>query len=179
MSHATSLGPCLRALSLLAAVALSGCASLTTAPQTTASRAPDGYAQLPQARPEVVSYALSLQGTPYRYGGSSPREGFDCSGFVYHVYSQDGLRLPRTSSEMARTLLAISAEQLRPGDLVFFNTSGRPFSHVGVYIGNNQFVHAPSRRGQHVKISNLNETYWKARLEGFRRPESPRQIAAR
>lgn len=117
----------------------------------------------------VVSYALSLQGTPYRYGKSSPQEGFDCSGFVKHVYEKQGIFLPRTSREMANNLKKIPVEEIYPGDLLFFNTT-RPNSHVGIYIGSENFVHAPSQRSGKVMVSSLKNSYWRKHLGGARRP---------
>jgi|GEM_PF-910160 len=117
----------------------------------------------------VVSYALSLQGTPYRYGKSSPQEGFDCSGFVKHVYEKQGIFLPRTSGEMANSLKTISVDEINPGDLLFFNTT-RPNSHVGIYIGKENFVHAPSQRSGRVMVSSLKNSYWRKHFGGARRP---------
>ncbi|MGZ5619958.1 MAG: C40 family peptidase, partial [Methylobacter sp.] len=104
-----------------------------------------GCASAPEAKHIVdysptVSYALSLQGAPYRYGKSSPEEGFDCSGFVKHVYERQGIRLPRTVQGMAQSLAQVPKDDLHSGDLVFFNTDGRPFSHVGIYINNDNFI---------------------------------------
>lgn len=120
--------------------------------------------------PPVINYALSLQGVPYRYGKSSPQEGFDCSGFIKHVYERQGIALPRTTREMARALPPISIHDLSSGDLVFFNTNGRPFSHVGLYISDNNFIHAPSQRTGKVLVSSLNNQYWRQHLIGARRP---------
>lgn len=120
--------------------------------------------------PPVVNYALSLQGVPYRYGKASPREGFDCSGFIKHVYEHQGIALPRTTREMAQVLPPVSIHQLNSGDLVFFNTNGYPFSHVGLYISDNNFIHAPSQRTGKVLVSSLNNQYWRQHLIGARRP---------
>lgn len=118
---------------------------------------------------EVVMSALGLLGVPYRYGGSDPASGLDCSGLVQHaVRSALGLQLPRQSEAMSRTGMAVDLGQLQPGDLVFFNTLGRPFSHVGVYVGDQQFVHAPARRGR-VRIEPLTQPYWRERFDGARR----------
>ncbi|CAL1241341.1 C40 family peptidase [Candidatus Methylocalor cossyra] len=127
----------------------------------------------PPARPSylspLVSYALSLRGTPYVWGGASPEEGFDCSGFVQHVYRRHGIRLPRTAREMAEVLPPLDSRSRRPGDLVFFNTTGEPYSHVGIYIGNDDFVHASSAKGQ-VIVSRLDKPYWWEHFLGVRRP---------
>ncbi|HYE34867.1 C40 family peptidase [Methylocaldum sp.] len=120
----------------------------------------------------VVRYALSLQGAPYRYGAESPREGFDCSGFVKHVYERHGVRLPRTAHQIAAAVPRIDSRNRQPGDLVFFNTTGQPFSHVGIYVGNDSFVHSSSVRGQ-VIVSSLERPYWWDRFLGVRRPSFP------
>ncbi len=118
----------------------------------------------------TVSYALSLQGRPYRYGKSSPEEGFDCSGFVKHVYERQGILLPRSAQEMAQSLTQVSKDDLHSGDLVFFNTNGKPFSHVGIYVDNDNFIHAPSRRSGKVLVSSLKNRYWSDRFSCARRP---------
>lgn len=119
---------------------------------------------------KVVDYALSLQGAPYRPGKASPEEGFDCSGFIAHVYRTHGVPLPRTSRDMALTLPTVEPRQRRPGDLLFFDTGGKPYSHVGLYVGDNRFVHAPSSRTGRVMVSNLYQPYWWQRFTGVRRP---------
>ncbi|MGH8663557.1 MAG: C40 family peptidase [Burkholderiales bacterium] len=125
-------------------------------------------AYMEQAR-EVIFYALSLVGIRYRWGGSSPQTGFDCSGLVSHVYRQiAGMVLPRDSYAMARLGTPIPLEELRPGDLVFFNTMRRPFSHVGIYLGERRFLHAPSA-GKAVNIVDMTEAYWAKRYNGARR----------
>jgi cell wall-associated NlpC family hydrolase len=135
-----------------------------------------GCASTPEIKPQIqtqqplIDYALSLQGTPYRYGKETPEEGFDCSGFVKHVYGRQGIRLPRTVQEMASTLPQISQYDLRTGDLVFFNTSGKTYSHVGIFINHDKFIHAPSRRTGRVLVSSMNNSYWRKRFVGVRRP---------
>ena len=118
----------------------------------------------------TVNYALSLQGTPYQYGKSSPEEGFDCSGFVKHVYQHQGISLPRTTQGMAQSLIQVPRNDLHSGDLVFFNTNGKPFSHVGIYINNDDFIHAPSERTGKVLVSSLKNRYWGNRFSCARRP---------
>lgn len=121
---------------------------------------------------EVALYAMSLADTPYRYGGNSVENGFDCSGFVQHVYLNTmGTRLPRTSAEMSRIGLNLETGQLRPGDLVFFNTRKKPFSHVGIYVGDERFVHSPSS-GRAIMVSSMREDYWRSRYNGARRVTS-------
>lgn len=118
---------------------------------------------------DVAVYALSLSDTPYRYGGNTPESGFDCSGFVRHVYKHTlGLSLPRTSHEMSRVGEPQKTSRLQPGDLVFYNTLHRAYSHVGIYIGEGKFVHSP-RAGSSVRVENMNESYWLARYNGARR----------
>ncbi len=118
---------------------------------------------------ELVIHALALIGVNYKYGGGSPDGGFDCSGLVSHVFQEViGLTLPRDSQAMSRVGDKIDKTELQPGDLVFFNTRRRPFSHVGIYIGEERFVHAPSR-GRDVEVSNLHSRYWNMRYNGARR----------
>ncbi len=136
-----------------------------------------GCASVPEIKPaaqnesQVITYALSLQGTSYRYGKSSPEDGFDCSGFVQHVYEKQGITLPRTVKDMALSLPQIPKNDVHSGDLVFFNTNGKSFSHVGIYVNNDKFVHAPSQRTGKVLVSNLNNSYWKKHYIGVRRPK--------
>ena len=121
---------------------------------------------------DVALYALSLADTPYRYGGNSGVNGFDCSGFVQHVYLNTlGIKLPRTSTEMSSVGGALDASQLHPGDLVFFNTRQQPFSHVGIYVGEERFVHSPSN-GKAIMVVNMREKYWRTRYNGARRISS-------
>ena len=118
---------------------------------------------------DAIDHAMDLIGIRYRRGGSSPESGFDCSGFVNHVFREGlGLILPRSSREMSKSGEAISRDELRPGDLVFFNTMRNAFSHVGIYLGDNQFVHAP-RSGGRVRIEDIRDGYWTKRFTGARR----------
>jgi cell wall-associated NlpC family hydrolase len=118
---------------------------------------------------EVTARSLLLLGSPYRMGGSSPREGFDCSGLVQHVFAETfNLKMPRTTEEQGMVGYAIRRHELEPGDLVFFNTRGRSNSHVGIYLGKSQFVHAPTRRGV-VRVESMNERYWSTRFDQARR----------
>ena len=120
-------------------------------------------------RADVVVQALSLLGTPYRYGGSSPETGLDCSGFVRHVFAEALKRdLPRRSEQISGVGEPVSRAELQPGDLVFFNTLKRAFSHVAIYIGEGRFVHAPAKRGN-VRIEGLDDRYWATRFNGARR----------
>jgi cell wall-associated NlpC family hydrolase len=125
----------------------------------------------------LAIYAMSLYDTPYQYGGKSRVNGFDCSGFVQFVFQNSlGLQLPRTSAEMSRVGMPLDARQLKPGDLVFFNTTHSSNSHVGIFIGENRFVHSP-KTGKAIMITNLNEKYWHARYNGARRITSSQRLA--
>jgi cell wall-associated NlpC family hydrolase len=117
----------------------------------------------------VVDKAVGFLGTPYRFGGTSASTGFDCSGFVQAVFAKIGnITLPRTAAEQAKVTEVIDKSELRPGDLVFFNTMRRSFSHVGIYVGEGRFVHAP-RTGRSVGFDNMNTNYWSKRFNGARR----------
>lgn len=119
---------------------------------------------------DVSMYAVSLVGTPYRLGGNSPQQGLDCSGFVGHVFRQTlGLQLPRESLAMSHAAQPLDRHELQPGDLVFFNTLNRAYSHVGIYLGDDRFVHASSSRTGGVMVSRLGDTYWRTRFDGARR----------
>jgi cell wall-associated NlpC family hydrolase len=123
----------------------------------------------PVAAPEVVIQAMALLGTPYRYGGEDPATGMDCSGLVRYAYRRGAsLDLPRRAEDMARVGTSVGSDELVPGDLVFFNTLGRPNSHVAIYIGDGRFVHAPAVRGV-VRVEALGERYWDRRFNGARR----------
>lgn len=125
-----------------------------------------------QARP--ILYALSLLGTPYKFGGSNPDKGVDCSGLVRHVYKQtENLELPRSAKAISQDGVPVAKEELKPGDLVFFNTLKRPFSHVGIYAGDGKFIHASSRREKEVTVSSMEDGYWAKRFSGARRLVQP------
>ena len=121
----------------------------------------------------VVDRAMTYIGVPYRLGGNDPKVGFDCSGFVTYVYRNTlGLVLPRTARQLATVGVGIAREELQPGDLVFFNTRGSPNSHVGIYLGNSKFVHAPRTRTL-VRIDSLDDPAYARRYDGARRILSP------
>jgi len=123
---------------------------------------------------EIPMYAVSLVGSPYRLGGTSPETGVDCSGFVGHVFRQvAGVVLPRDSRAISEASEPLAQADLLPGDLVFFNTLHRAFSHVGIYLGDGRFVHASSSRTGSVMVSNLNDRYWRERFDGARRVVAP------
>ncbi|MDF7676175.1 C40 family peptidase [Neisseriaceae bacterium ESL0693] len=113
---------------------------------------------------EILMRSMSLIGTPYRYGGSSRQQGFDCSGMVQYVYQTAlNVPLPRTARDIAAVSRKIPVRNLQVGDLVFFNTSGQPYSHMGLYIGQGKFIHAPSSRGV-IRTASLDQAYFKQRF---------------
>ena len=118
----------------------------------------------------MVGTALGLRGSPYRTGGSDP-SGFDCSGFVWYVFARQGLAVPRTVAAQFQAGAPVAAGDLRPGDLVFFETAGASASHVGIVVSRDAFVHAPSSRGE-VRVEHLGARYWSNRFVGARRLNS-------
>lgn len=126
---------------------------------------------LPERASEMVVTAMNFLGVPYKRGGSSEHSGFDCSGFTRHIFGMTvGLALPRRVDEQASApgLVPIKRDELKPGDLVFFNTLKRTFSHVGIYIGEGKFIHSP-RSGGEVRVEEMSLAYWKKRFTGARR----------
>jgi murein DD-endopeptidase len=126
----------------------------------------------PTAKPayteQVVHAAISMMGAPYRWGGATPA-GFDCSGLVYYSFDKAGVTVPRSSRDQYRQAQPVPLAAARPGDLVFF-ASGKRISHVGIYLGDNEFIHAPEA-GQSVKISSIREEYYRAHFAGVGRVE--------
>ena len=121
---------------------------------------------------EILSNALGLVGVKYKFGGRTPETGMDCSGFVGHVFqSTAGLALPHSASGISAVGNKITLHDLRPGDLVFFKTVRKAISHVGIYLGNNKFVHASSTKTGDVMVSNLSENYWSKHFSAARRVE--------
>lgn len=117
----------------------------------------------------LITKAKNFIGLPYRFGGTSPVSGFDCSGFMQYVYKQNAdVDLPRTSQAMASSGHYVSRDQLKAGDMVFFRTHGGSISHVGMYIGDNQFIHAP-RTGRSIEITSLDNSYWSKTFATARR----------
>lgn len=114
---------------------------------------------------EALRVALAQQGTRYRSGGDQPSSGFDCSGLVFFSFNSVGIRLPRSSQDMFHSTRRIERTELRPGDLVFFRQRSSRISHVGIYAGNGNFVHAPSR-GKDVELTSLGDKYWSRRFAG-------------
>jgi murein DD-endopeptidase len=155
-----------RVLLLIFILALAGCAS-----------APQSRAQQPQpvastgasngAADRAASNAAKMVGKPYRYGGSSPA-GFDCSGLVQYSYRQAGIALPHNTDQQRSVSRAVKVADLRRGDLLFFNQEGKKYGHVGIYIGDGKFVHAPSS-GKAVRSDRLDFPYWKKHLSEARR----------
>ncbi len=122
---------------------------------------------------ELVLSAMNFLGVRYKLGGNSVENGFDCSGFTRHIFEMSvGLVLPRRADEQARdsSLAAIRRDELKPGDLVFFNTMRRTFSHVGIYVGEGKFIHAP-RTGSAVRVEDMRDSYWAKRFTGARRAD--------
>ena len=127
--------------------------------------------QLRDGAADMVLTAMNFLGVPYKRGGSSEATGFDCSGFTRHIFEKSiGLILPRRSDDQAQlsSLITISRDELKPGDLVFFNTLRRTFSHVGIYIGEGKFIHSP-RSGSEVRVEDMRMSYWHKRFTGARR----------
>jgi cell wall-associated NlpC family hydrolase len=159
---------------------MAGCASTGATPRPFPT--PGGHAGAPGAPvpspparvglPDSTGYAiagsaLALRGAPYRAGGHDP-SGFDCSGLVQYVFAQHGISLPRTVGEQFRAGHPIAPDQLEPGDLVFFTTTDRGASHVGIALGGDEFVHAPSERGE-VRVERLSTPYWSSRFVAVKR----------
>lgn len=135
----------------------------------TATKAATFFDQGSQRSNDVAVYALGLIGVDYRLGGDSPQTGLDCSGLVRHVFGHvAGVALPRTAKEQSRLGGSVSANDLAPGDLVFFNTRRFAYSHVGIYLGDKRFVHAP-HTGRSVEIADFANNYWQQRFNGARR----------
>jgi cell wall-associated NlpC family hydrolase len=122
---------------------------------------------------DLAVSAMGMIGIHYKYGGNNPENGLDCSGLVRYVFKDAwGVNVPRTAAELSRSGEKIDKQDLKPGDLVFYNTLRRSFSHVGIYLGDNKFIHAPSSGGK-VRIESMDLAYWKARFNGARRINDP------
>ena len=125
----------------------------------------------------LVFDAMGFLGVPYRRGGTNANTGFDCSGFVRSMFEQSvGKVLPRRASEQAAATEKIDKQDLKPGDLVFFNTMRQTFSHVGIYVGDNKFIHSP-KPGQQVRVDDMRQAYWERRFTGARRVENKGETA--
>ncbi|MGB3072393.1 MAG: C40 family peptidase [Ottowia sp.] len=168
----TSLDRRLWLLGAAGAALLAGCG--TPAPRRTASRSQPAVRSAPSLaldtaeREAAVARAMLVVNTPYRYGGNTIEGGFDCSGLVHYVFTDLGnSRLPRSTEQWAAASTPVPEESLQRGDLVFFNTTGKPWSHMGIYVGNGQFVHAPSTGGT-VRKDSLSSRYFASRYLGAR-----------
>ena len=127
---------------------------------------------------ELVVNAMGFLGVPYKRGGNTAETGFDCSGFVRAMYAQSiGLILPRRAEQQAAATQNIDRTDLQPGDLVFFNTMRRAFSHVGSYVGDGKFIHSP-KPGAEVRVDSMNMNYWQHRFDGARRVQSAQALSA-
>ncbi|MCL2344859.1 MAG: C40 family peptidase [Desulfobulbus sp.] len=154
-------------LALLAALLLAACGTPASRPTAASMSAPTATAGS-AAGNEIVLYALSLLDTGYRFGGKNPEAGLDCSGMVSYIYARAaGLKISGSAADIARGGRPVERAALRPGDLVFFNTSHRSFSHVGIYLGDARFIHAPSSNGR-VRIDALGDPYYAQRFEAAR-----------
>jgi hypothetical protein len=133
------------------------------------SRIGESISQATDRATELVMNAMGSLGVPYRLGGTTSETGFDCSGFVRAMFQQTaGLLLPRRAEEQAAATAKIEKTELKPGDLVFFNTMRRSYSHVGIYVGEGKFIHSP-RTGSQVRIESMDVSYWQSRFNGARR----------
>lgn len=127
---------------------------------------------------EIILHALSQTGVKYKYGGISPDAGFDCSGFVRYVFQEAAnLTLPHGARAMSQIGQNVSEKELQPGDLVFFNTMKSVYSHVGIYVGNNRFIHSPSA-GSSISVADMNDSYWSKRFTGARRVDAKELASA-
>ena len=158
-----------RAAAISVLVTLTGCGTM---PATTSSIPPPrqapGIAVAPEKGSNIVLYALGLIDAGYRYGGKNPSAGLDCSGMVTHIFEQAaGLRIAGSAADIARKGRPVDLARIRPGDLVFFNTRNKPHSHVGIFIGDGRFVHAPNSQGK-VRTESLTQGWFAARLEEAR-----------
>jgi cell wall-associated NlpC family hydrolase len=133
------------------------------------SRISDAGSQLQNQASDLVVGAMGFLGVPYKRGGNNADMGFDCSGFVKAMFEQTvGLVLPRSAAQQAAATQTIDRSELRPGDLVFFNTMRQAFSHVGIYVGNGKFIHSP-KPGAEVRVEDMGMAYWARRFDGARR----------
>jgi cell wall-associated NlpC family hydrolase len=166
------------AVFLFVSMTVTGCASTGAVPapfpqpgastgHPTTTRDPNPATVSDAGGYSIAGTALALRGSPYRNGGSDPT-GFDCSGFVTYVFAQHAVNVPRSVSEQYRLGRSVAVDRLEPGDLVFFATVSRDASHVGIAIGGDEFVHAPSQRGE-VRVERLSASYWASRFVGARR----------
>ena len=145
----------IRLLALFASILL--IVACSSAPKTAYSTTPHNKQN------KIIQVAKSQLGKPYHYGGISPKTGFDCSGLINYSYKRVGLKVPRTTRQLYRASRPVKKKHLKAGDLVFFRINRHKISHVGLYLGNNRFIHAPSS-GKRVNIANMNDKYWRKRF---------------
>ena len=150
-------------------IIFSGCSSSPEKPAATSHTSKASAKTYKRSTPlkystgdQIVSIAESLVGSPYRYGGASPK-GFDCSGLVYYTHRQLDITVPRSTKQQVHHRPAKNLASAKPGDILFFRIYGNSVSHVGIYAGNNQFIHAP-KSGKYVSYASINEPYWRERL---------------
>lgn len=149
-------------------VMLAACGMPAPRPSAPPETIAQGAGRLSEKANDVVLYALALLDTDYRFGGKNPEAGLDCSGMVSYIFDRAaGLRVSGSAADIARQGREVGRDGLQPGDLVFFNTRGRPFSHVGIYIGEDRFVHAPRTNGK-VRIDRLSNRYYAQRFDAGR-----------
>lgn len=154
----------------LLAIALSfGALAAPNSPQSKGNEEPSFFERYTSAAQDVILKGFELVGVRYRWGGNDADSGLDCSGFVRLVFKDTiGTLLPRTAREMSEVGQNVDSVELKPGDLVFFNTMKRAFSHVGIYLGDNYFLHAP-RKGAEIRVEDMRQSYWTQRYNGARR----------
>lgn len=159
----------MRALAFALAVLLAGCGSAPKSPSPAAKRAPAKAVTVTESvADKAAGHAAKMIGRPYRFGGASPASGFDCSGLVQYGYRQAGVQLPHNTGDQRSLGRAIRMDDLRRGDLLFFNQEGKKYGHVGIYLGRGMFVHAPSS-GKAVRSDRLEAPYWRRHLTEVRR----------
>ncbi len=152
----------------LVVILLAACSGPAPRPVTSGETIAQAPLAISERGNEVALYALGLIDTGYRFGGKNPEAGLDCSGMVSYIYGRAaGLKVQGSAADIARNGRAIERRLLRPGDLVFFNTLNRSFSHVGIYLGDERFIHSPSTNGR-VRIDRLNDRYYAQRFEAAR-----------
>lgn len=170
-------------LAVMIVLTLAACSSAPERPGGASAARSDAFRTRPPGLPNFVDHsigreevsvqAMSLVGVPYRWAGNTPVSGFDCSGLVQYIFARAAdVKLPRTTAEISRRGQSIDPDEIAAGDLVFFNTSGRPHSHVGIYVGKLRFVNAPSTGGT-VRLDYLTNPYWAKRFDGIRRVATP------
>ncbi|TVO69471.1 MAG: NlpC/P60 family protein [Denitromonas halophila] len=158
-----------------AVLVLHGCSTVVSTPPTARTvpgqiidQAPQVQLNNPADAEQIVLFSYGLLGTGYRFGGRNPEAGLDCSGMVSYVVEQvSGVRLPHNAARIAAQTRVIATDSLQPGDLVFFNTQNRPYSHMGIYLGDGKFIHAPSSKGK-VRVEKMNNRYFAQRFDGAR-----------